>query len=109
MLTETTFSLKPPTVNTGYRKLKTINEKKASGLDKIPCKLSKPAAEIAAPSLTQIFGKIISTGIFPTEWKSAMPIFKKGRKDNMDNYRPILVILVIAKIFEKLIFDQLYE
>ena len=36
-------------------------------------------------------------------------IFKKGKKDEMNNYRPISVISVVAKIFEKLIFEQLYE
>ena len=42
------------------------------------------AANIVAPSLTQIFTKSISTGIFPTEWKLARvtPIFKKGKKDD---------------------------
>ena len=37
------------------------------------------------------------------------PIFKKGKKDDMDNCRPISVISVVEKIFEKLIFEQLYE
>ena len=108
---EITFSIKSPTINAVYKKLKAINERKTAGLDKIPCKLLKIAAEIVAPSLTQIFDKIISSSIFPTDWKLARvtPIFKKGKKDNVDNYRPISVISVVAKIFEKLIFEQLYE
>ena len=71
----------------------------------------KIAAGVVAPSPTRIFNKIISTGIFRTDWKLAKvtPIFKKGRKDDMNNYRPISVISVVAKIFEKLIFEQLYE
>ena len=108
---KTTFSVKLPTLSAVYKKLKDVNERKAAGLDKIPYKLLKIAAVIVAPSLTQIFNKIISTGIFPTDWKLAKvtPIFKKGKKDEMNNYRPISVISVVAKIFEKLIFEQLYE
>ena len=108
---KTTFSVKLPTLSAVYKKLKDVNERKAAGLDKIPYKFLKIAAVIVAPSLTQIFNKIISTGIFPTDWKLAKvtPIFKKGKKDEMNNYRPIPVISVVAKIFEKLIFEQLYE
>ena len=107
----TTFSMKSPSVNAVYKKLIAINERKSAGLDKIPCKLLKIAAEIVAPSLTQIFDKIISSSIFPTDWKLARvtPIFKKGKKDEVDNYRPISVISVVAKIFEKLTCEQLYE
>ena len=55
--------------------------------------------------------KLARANIFPDDWKLARvtPIFKKGKKDDMDNYRPISVISVVAKIFEKLIFEQLYE
>ena len=108
---EIKFSIKSPTINAVYKKLKAINEKKTAGLDKIPCKLLKIAAEIVAPSLTQIFDKIISSSIFPTDCKLARvtPIFKKGKKDDVDNYRPISFLSVVAKIFEKLIFEQLCE
>ena len=52
------------------------------------------AGDIVAPSLTQIFTKSISTGVFPTEWKLARvsPIFKKGKRDDPNNYRPISII-----------------
>ena len=48
---ETTFTMKSLTVYAVYKKLKVINERKAAGLDKIPCKLLRIAAEIVAPSL----------------------------------------------------------
>ncbi|CAB4024728.1 Hypothetical predicted protein [Paramuricea clavata] len=103
--------MKSFTVYAVYKKLKAINERKAAGLDKILCKLLRISAEIVAPSLTQIFNKTISTSIFPTDWKLARvtPIFKKGKKDDMNNYRLISAISVVAKIFEKYTFEQLYE
>ena len=37
------------------------------------------------------------------------PIFKNGSKSGLNNYRPISVIPTVAKIFEKIIYDQLYQ
>ena len=35
-------------------------------------------------------------------------IFKEGDRACKENYRPIPILLVVARLFEKLIFDQLY-
>ena len=69
--TDGTFSLQFPSVNTVTRLLKTIDEEKSAGLDNIPNKLLKIAAEVVAPSLTKIFIQSIITGTFPEEWKEA--------------------------------------
>ena len=37
------------------------------------------------------------------------PIFKKGSKPDINNYRPISVIPVVSKVLEKLVYDQLYH
>ena len=37
------------------------------------------------------------------------PIFKKGSKSDINNYRPISVIPVASKVLEKLVYDQLYH
>ncbi len=39
-------------------------------------------------------------GIYPDAWKSAivMPIFKGGDKTNVGNYRPISILLTVAKV-----------
>ena len=82
--------------------MRNIDEKKATGLDMTPSKLSKMAAHIVAPSLTAIFTKSVITGTYPTEWKMARvtPVFKKGVKSDLNNYRPISVIPVVTKVFE---------
>ena len=50
-------------------------------------------------------------GIFPYELKIAMvfPLFKKDDPTIMDNYRPISLLTAISKLFEKVVFSQLYE
>ena len=89
--------------------LSNLSTTKATGLDNIPCKLLKEGASIISKPLTMIFNAAISKGVFPTDWKlsKVSPIFKKGDKEDPNNYRPISVIQAVAKIFEKIIFDQL--
>ncbi len=86
--TDKRFSLKAPTVDTVCNLLRSIDEKKSVGLDKIPNKLLKIAANVVAPSLTAIFTASICTGIFPQEWKASRvsPVYKSGIKNNPSNY-----------------------
>ena len=68
--------------------LKAIDENKSVGLDNIPDKLLKMAADVVAPSLTEICSQSISTGIFPNDWREARvsPLFKNGVKNDPNNY-----------------------
>ena len=56
-----------------------------------------------------IFENILSTGIYPELWKSAniSPIHKKSDKQLINNYRPISLLPICSKLFEKIIFNQL--
>ena len=68
------------------------------------------AADVIAPSLTEIFAKSIRTGIFPDEWKEArtgVASAKSGAKHEPSNYMPISVIPTVSKIFEKIILTNL--
>ena len=75
----------------------------------IPSKLLKMAVSIVAPSLTSIFSKSVLMGIYPNDWKTAKvtPLFKKGIKSDPNNYRPISVIPIISKVFERIVYNQL--
>ena len=38
-----------------------------------------------------------------------IPLFKQGKSFDLNNYRPISVISVVAKVFERIVYDQLYN
>ena len=83
--------------------LKQLDINKATGSDGIPVRLLKEIANQIAPSLTMLFNKSLRLGIFPKEWKLAniLPIFKKGKRDFVENYRPISLLPVISQVLER--------
>ena len=61
--------------------------------------------------LSIIFNNIIKTGIFPDLWKSAnvTPVHKKDSKQIIKNYRPISLLPIFAKIFERILFANMHN
>ena len=59
--------------------------------------------------MTHICNKLITSGIFPEHMKYAIvnPLFKKGEKTELTNYRPISILSSFSKIIEKVIYKQL--
>ena len=58
--------------------------------------------------LNLIFESWLETGQFPSDWKKAnvVSVFKKGDKQLLKNYRPISLLPITGKIFEKLLYNQ---
>ena len=58
-----------------------------------------------------IFRSCLENGKFQTEWKKAnvVPAHKKGVKQNLKNYRPISFLPVAGKIFERILYKNMYE
>ena len=93
---------------------KTINDlssKNSCGYDSISSKLLKRISEFIEEPLRLIINQSLCSGIFPDKLKIAkvIPLYKKGDHHLLDNYRPISLLPVISKIFEKIVFKQTYE
>jgi Reverse transcriptase (RNA-dependent DNA polymerase) len=87
--------------------LKIINQlknKKSCGFDFFPDMLIKKCKNELCEVLAFLYNLSISQGIFPSILKKAIitPIFKKGSKFDVSNYRPVSLLSVFSKIFEKL-------
>ena len=92
--------------------LVSIPPHKATGDDGISAKLLRIAANSISNSLRGLINHCIVTATFPCKWKIAKvtPIFKgQGSKDEKCNYRPISVLPIISKVFEKHICKSFYE
>jgi hypothetical protein len=79
---------------------------KSTGLDKIPANVLRLSADIIAPSLTCIFNLSLDTGIYVDDWKRArvIPIYKSEDRRKCENYRPISILPIVSKIFEREVF-----
>ena len=88
-----------------------LNEKKSHGPDRISAKMIKLCGNELAFPLKIIFDNILATGIFPKQWKEAnvTPIHKKNDKQDVTNYRPISLLPIFSKVFEKIIFKNIYN
>ena len=61
--------------------------------------------------LEVIFNQCLETGVFPSEWRkgSIVPIHRKGDKQMLQNYRPVLLLPICEKILERLLFNEMFE
>ena len=91
--------------------IRNINPNKATGSDGISGQMLLLCDDSAILPLKIIFRNILLTSIYPDTWKLAnvTPIFKKGDKQLIKNYRPISLLPICGKIFEKIIFNNLYS
>ena len=89
--------------------LKQLDINKATGSDGIPVRLLKETADQITPSLSMLYYKPLLLGIFPEDWKlsNIVPIFKKGKRGFVENYRPISLLPVISKVLERCILAGL--
>ena len=72
--------------------------------------LKQCTSEIA-PSLTRLINLSLRVGCVPKDWKCAniVPVFKKGNKEEVINYRPISLLSLVSKIAERCVFAHFYS
>ena len=61
--------------------------------------------------LSIIFCNSLNSGIFPDNWKRSniVPVHKKGNEQLIQNYHPVSLLPITSNIFERLIFNSLYN
>ena len=84
-------------------------EKRAPDLDKLSSRLIRECADLISPYISIIFNCCLTTGTFPNDWKLAkvVRILKQGDRSDMNNYRPISEFSAIAKVFDRIVYNQL--
>ena len=101
------FFLRPITIQNVLDSIDGLKSKSCS-IEMYPVKILKILKEKIAPIFTQILNRSICDGYFPNFLKIArvIPLFKSGKKEDINNYRPISILHPFSKIFEKIIYDQ---
>ena len=85
-------------------------ENYSAGRDEIPKSMAKKCITSFIEPLTYLINKSFSEGIFHTELKldRVVPILKEGDPMFLTNYRPIYILTFFSKIFEKLMYCNIF-
>ena len=91
--------------------IQNLDPNKAHGHDQISIRVLKLCSTSICKPLEIIFNRRLEKCTFPNDWKKGnfVPVFKKSDKQILENYRPISLRPVRAKIFEKLIFNEMFK
>ena len=105
------FNFRAETEEKIMKLITTLKPDVAVGYDNLNAKLIKDGKNIIAPWLTKIINIAYRTCTFPDNMKitNIKPIFKENNKEKISNYRPISILPVISKIFERACTDQLVK
>ena len=84
---------------------------KATGCDRISHSMLKATRQSVCKPLAILFNLSLSKAVFPNLWKKAtvLPLYKKGDKHDVSNYRPVSLISCVGKVFERVVFKYMYN
>ena len=62
------------------------------------------------PILLNILNMSFTNSVFPSLWKKSMltPILKKSNQTTLSDYRPISILSILSKVFERIVYNQLF-
>ncbi|MCU7801455.1 MAG: reverse transcriptase family protein, partial [gamma proteobacterium symbiont of Lucinoma myriamae] len=103
------FQFSEVSTNTVSKYIDKLNVKKATGVDKISCKILKLGKDALSPPLADMINLTVRTCTFPDILKSAQvaPLHKKNDPMEKSNYRPVSVLPTISKVYENTLSEQL--
>ena len=86
-----------------------LNSKKAMGSDQLPAAVLTACALMLAPPLTILVKASLTSGIVPSVLKQAdiRPLFKAGDREVPRNYRPVSLLPIVSKVWERVVHSRL--
>ena len=103
------ISITPKTVE---KVITNLDSSEASGPDCIPVVVLKNCEPELSYMLAELFNKCLKESCFLDYWKfaSVVPVFKNvGERSTAKNYRPVSVLSVVSKVFEKLVNNRIVD
>lgn len=93
-----------------FNAIRQIRPKLTAGPDDIPAFIVRDCAGVFAHPLSVIFNKCLSVSKMPSVWKCSKvcPVYKKGNRLDISNFRPISLIPNFSKVFEILLHEIIY-
>ena len=84
---------------------------KCGGPDKLINEFFSSGANVLTPYICKIFNVLFEIGHFPRSWSlgEIIPLHKKGKLDNVDNYRGITLLSTLGKLFSRVLNNRLSE
>ncbi|CAM5139726.1 unnamed protein product [Natator depressus] len=88
-----------------------LNGTKSGGPDNLHPRMLKELAHEIASLLERVFNESVNSGVVPYDWRIAniVPIFKKGKKSDPGNYRPVSLTSVVCKFLEKILKEKVVK
>ena len=88
-----------------------LNPNKVHGHEGLSIRMLQMGYDSVSKSLSIIIRHCLKDGYFLTSWKKAnvVPVHKKGNKQILNNYRPVSLLPICSKLFEKIIFDTIFQ
>jgi hypothetical protein len=85
--------------------LQDLEVNKSSDPDGIPPIILKNCGSVFAKSISLFLNRSMAMSVFPDRWRTSYfsPIFKKGRRNNVEDYRGVAILSAIPKRFELLV------
>ena len=108
-VTPNKFKFEKMSENEIFKVLDKIDPNKAKGLDDISAKFVKDSAKVICNPICYIVNLSFELNTFPDEFKQAkvIPLYKKGDKNYEGNYRPVSILPVLSKVFERVAHNQI--
>ena len=88
-----------------------LDPNKAYGPDNLSSIFTQRMCKRSSSIINLAFKKSFASGHIPTQWKQAnvVPVYKKGNKSLVSNYRPISLLCLVSKVMERNIYNSVYN